>query len=69
LVEVNLNSLHFRRHSVGGYSFSNQNCASPEDRAATKIQAQLRGYLARKHYEKEKQETSKAATKIQAHIR
>ncbi|KAK6029153.1 hypothetical protein OSTOST_04739 [Ostertagia ostertagi] len=55
-----------KRHSVGGYAF---NMDSPEDRAATKIQAEIRGFLARKHVEKMKKEDTQAATKIQAHIR
>ncbi|KIH62327.1 hypothetical protein ANCDUO_07391 [Ancylostoma duodenale] len=42
---------------------------TPEDRAATKIQAEIRGFLARKHVEKMKKEDNQAATKIQAHIR
>ncbi|KAK5981484.1 hypothetical protein GCK32_020092 [Trichostrongylus colubriformis] len=55
-----------KRHSVGGYALS---ADSPEDRAATKIQAEIRGFLARKHVEKMKKEDAEAATKIQAHIR
>ncbi|VDL74824.1 unnamed protein product [Nippostrongylus brasiliensis] len=55
-----------KRHSVGGYAFQ---ADSPEDRAATKIQAEIRGFLARKHVEKMKKEDTEAATKIQAHIR
>lgn len=55
-----------KRHSVGGYVIQSD---SPEDRAATKIQAEIRGFLARKHVEKMKKEDAEAATKIQAHIR
>ncbi|RCN45999.1 hypothetical protein ANCCAN_07946 [Ancylostoma caninum] len=55
-----------KRHSVGGYSLEMD---TPEDRAATKIQAEIRGFLARKHVEKMKKEDNQAATKIQAHIR
>ncbi|KAJ1353324.1 hypothetical protein KIN20_009929 [Parelaphostrongylus tenuis] len=60
------NKKDLKRHSVGGYAI---NFDSPEDRAATKIQAEIRGFLARKHVEKMKKEDSQAATKIQAHIR
>ena len=42
---------------------------SPEDRAATKIQAEIRGYLTRKKVGNLKKENNDAATKIQAHIR
>ncbi|VDM44623.1 unnamed protein product [Toxocara canis] len=42
---------------------------TPEDRAATKIQAEIRGFLARKHVQSMKKEGEEAATKIQAHIR
>ena len=61
--------LIFRRHSVGGYSHAQQLSATPEDRAATKIQAEIRGYLTRKHMDHEKKTNQEAATKIQAHIR
>ncbi|VDM54722.1 unnamed protein product [Angiostrongylus costaricensis] len=60
------NKKDLKRHSVGGYAI---NFDSPEDRAATKIQAEIRGFLARKHVEKMKKEDTEAATKIQAHIR
>ncbi|VDO20572.1 unnamed protein product [Haemonchus placei] len=60
------NKKDLKRHSVGGYAI---NADSPEDRAATKIQAEIRGFLARKHVEKMKKEDTQAATKIQAHIR
>jgi len=56
-----------KRHSVGGYVLDQID--TPEDRAATKIQAEIRGYLTRKQVEKKKQESAEAATKIQAHIR
>ncbi|CAI2355507.1 unnamed protein product [Caenorhabditis sp. 36 PRJEB53466] len=55
-----------KRHSVGGYSIEKD---TPEDRAATKIQSEIRGFLTRKHVEKIKKEDTNAATKIQAHIR
>ncbi|CAJ0956477.1 unnamed protein product, partial [Mesorhabditis belari] len=55
-----------KRHSIGGYTIESD---SPEDRAATKIQAEIRGFLARKKVEKMKKEDAEAATKIQAHIR
>lgn len=55
-----------KRHSVGGYTIDSD---SPEDRAAVKIQSEIRGFLARKQVEKMKKEDEKAATKIQAHIR
>lgn len=42
---------------------------SPTDRAATKIQAEIRGFLTRKHVDKLKKDNNDAATKIQAHIR
>lgn len=58
----------FRRHSVGGYSLEAVN-NSPDDRAATKIQAEIRGFLTRKHVDAMKQKNLEAATKIQAHIR
>uniref|UniRef100_A0A915A9E4 RIIa domain-containing protein n=1 Tax=Parascaris univalens TaxID=6257 RepID=A0A915A9E4_PARUN len=54
------------RHSVGGYTLEKD---TPEDRAATKIQAEIRGFLARKHVQHMKKEGDDAATKIQAHIR
>ncbi|KAL7075966.1 hypothetical protein ACQ4LE_004220 [Meloidogyne hapla] len=63
------NRKDLKRHSVGGYSHAQQLTASPEDRAATKIQAEIRGYLTRKHIENEKKQNKNAATKIQAHIR
>uniref|UniRef100_A0A914MH90 RIIa domain-containing protein n=1 Tax=Meloidogyne incognita TaxID=6306 RepID=A0A914MH90_MELIC len=63
------NRKDLKRHSVGGYSHAQQLTASPEDRAATKIQAEIRGYLTRKHIEDEKKQNQTAATKIQAHIR
>ncbi|CAO4382887.1 unnamed protein product [Caenorhabditis nigoni] len=53
-------------HSVGGYSIEMD---TPEDRAATKIQSEIRGFLTRKHVDKMKKEDTEAATKIQAHIR
>ncbi|VDM08006.1 unnamed protein product [Wuchereria bancrofti] len=40
-----------------------------EDRAATIIQAEIRGFLKRWHLEQEKKEGNEAAKKIQAHIR
>uniref|UniRef100_A0A8R1IHF6 RIIa domain-containing protein n=1 Tax=Caenorhabditis japonica TaxID=281687 RepID=A0A8R1IHF6_CAEJA len=55
-----------KRHSVGGYTIESD---TPEDRAATKIQSEIRGFLTRKHVEKLKKEDTNAATKIQAHIR
>ena len=55
-----------RRHSVGGYQLESD---SPTDRAATKIQAEIRGFLTRKHVDKLKKDNNHAATKIQAHIR
>ncbi|GMR62476.1 hypothetical protein PMAYCL1PPCAC_32671, partial [Pristionchus mayeri] len=55
-----------KRHSVGGHAIEFDN---PEDRAATKIQSEIRGFLARKHVEKMKKEDNQAATKIQSHIR
>uniref|UniRef100_A0A915A6Z2 RIIa domain-containing protein n=1 Tax=Parascaris univalens TaxID=6257 RepID=A0A915A6Z2_PARUN len=55
-----------KRHSVGGYTLEKD---TPEDRAATKIQAEIRGFLARKHVQHMKKEGDDAATKIQAHIR
>lgn len=61
-----LDSDWFRRHSVGGYTLEKD---TPEDRAATKIQAEIRGFLARKHVQQMKKEGDDAATKIQAHIR
>lgn len=66
------NRKDLKRHSVGGYSHALQLSATPEDRAATKIQAEIRGYLTRKHLNNEKNEkkqSQEAATKIQAHIR
>ena len=57
---------NYRRHSVGGYSLE---ADTPEDRAATKIQAEIRGFLTRKHVAKMKKQEDKAATNIQAHIR
>ncbi|KAH7724518.1 Protein F39H12.3 [Aphelenchoides avenae] len=55
-----------KRHSIGGYSLVNP---SPEDRAATKIQSEIRGFLTRKHVNAMKVENDKAAKKIQAHVR
>ncbi|GMT06601.1 hypothetical protein PENTCL1PPCAC_28775, partial [Pristionchus entomophagus] len=55
-----------KRHSIGGHTIELDN---PEDRAATKIQSEIRGFLARKQVEKMKKEEPQAATKIQAHIR
>ncbi|KAI6240826.1 RIIa domain-containing protein [Aphelenchoides fujianensis] len=43
---------------VGGYTLEN---ASPDDRAATKIQAEIRGFLARKHVEALKQQNEKGS--------
>lgn len=40
-----------------------------EDRAATKIQAEIRGFLIRRHLQQEKKEGNEAAKKIQAYIR
>ncbi|VIO87284.1 Uncharacterized protein BM_BM3950 [Brugia malayi] len=40
-----------------------------EDRAATIIQAEIRGFLTRRHFKQEKKEGNDAAKKIQAHIR
>ncbi|KAK0396551.1 hypothetical protein QR680_001762 [Steinernema hermaphroditum] len=56
-----------KRHSVGGYSM--ESVDTPEDRAATRIQAEIRGFLARKQVQHMKEESATAATKIQAHIR
>jgi hypothetical protein len=56
-----------KRHSVGGYTLEAK--GSPDDRAATKIQAEIRGFLARKHVEAIKQKNTSAAVKIQSHIR
>uniref|UniRef100_A0AC35TKW2 RIIa domain-containing protein n=1 Tax=Rhabditophanes sp. KR3021 TaxID=114890 RepID=A0AC35TKW2_9BILA len=61
------NKKDVKRHSIGGYSL--ENSETPEDRAATKIQAQLRGFLARKNVTAMKEKNENAATKIQAHIR
>lgn len=63
------NRKDLKRHSVGGYSHAEQISATPEDRAATKIQAEIRGFLTRKHVGQEKKQNQEAATKIQAHIR
>jgi myosin heavy subunit len=60
------NKKDMKRHSVGGYTLEND---SPDARAATKIQAEIRGYLARKHVQALKEKNAEAATKIQAHIR
>ncbi|KAI6176838.1 Sperm autoantigenic protein 17 [Aphelenchoides bicaudatus] len=57
-----------KRHSVGGYSLENKE-SSPDDRAAVKIQKEIRGFLARKHYEEMKQKNNNAAVKLQSHIR
>ncbi|MFH4983313.1 hypothetical protein AB6A40_010022 [Gnathostoma spinigerum] len=65
-IDVVDNRKDLKRHSVGGYALENDN---PEDRAATKIQAEIRGFLARKHVEQMRKEDTDAATKIQAHIR
>ncbi|CAD5222582.1 unnamed protein product [Bursaphelenchus xylophilus] len=62
------NKKDLKRHSVGGYSLETIT-NSPDDRAATRIQAEIRGYLARRHVEAMKQKNLEAATKIQAHIR
>uniref|UniRef100_A0A1I8AMD5 RIIa domain-containing protein n=1 Tax=Steinernema glaseri TaxID=37863 RepID=A0A1I8AMD5_9BILA len=56
-----------KRHSVGGYSM--ESVDTPEDRAATRIQAEIRGFLTRKQVQHMKEESMNAATKIQAHIR
>ncbi|EFO18168.2 hypothetical protein LOAG_10329 [Loa loa] len=40
-----------------------------EDRAATIIQAEIRGFLTRRHLQQERKEGNEAAKKIQAHIR
>ncbi|VDN57714.1 unnamed protein product [Dracunculus medinensis] len=53
-----------KRHSIGGHLMR-----SPEDYAATKIQAEIRGFLARKHIRDMKKESDKAATRIQSNIR
>ncbi|KAF7630000.1 RIIa domain-containing protein [Meloidogyne graminicola] len=63
------NRKDLKRHSIGGYSHSQQIKVSPEDRAAIKIQSEIRGYLTRKHLENEKKQNKNAATKIQAYIR
>lgn len=55
-----------KRHSVGGYALERD---TPEDRAATKIQAEIRGFLTRRHVQQMKKEGDEAAKKIQAHIR
>jgi len=55
-----------KRHSVGGYTHVYY---TPEDRAATKIQAEIRGFLTRKRVEQDKTKNNEAATKIQSHIR
>ncbi|CAI5456646.1 unnamed protein product [Caenorhabditis angaria] len=60
------NKKDIKRHSVGGYDIET---TSPEDRAAVKIQSEIRGFLTRKHVNKMKEEDTNAATKIQAHIR
>uniref|UniRef100_A0A915EKR4 RIIa domain-containing protein n=1 Tax=Ditylenchus dipsaci TaxID=166011 RepID=A0A915EKR4_9BILA len=60
------NKKDMKRHSIGGY---NNIYHTPEDRAATKIQAEIRGFLARKHVDEKKHKNTEAATKIQAHIR
>jgi hypothetical protein len=62
------NKKDLKRHSVGGYSLETT-MTSPEDRAATKIQAEIRGFLTRKKMGNIKKENNDAATKIQAHIR
>jgi hypothetical protein len=59
-------ALIFRRHSIGGYTMD---FVTPEDRAATKIQAEIRGFLARRKVSAMRKENADAATKIQAHIR
>lgn len=51
---------------MGGYALERD---TPEDRAATKIQAEIRGFLARRHVSQMKKEGDEAAKKIQAHIR
>uniref|UniRef100_A0A0N5CCG8 RIIa domain-containing protein n=1 Tax=Strongyloides papillosus TaxID=174720 RepID=A0A0N5CCG8_STREA len=56
-----------KRHSIGGYSL--EHSQTPEDRAATKIQAEFRGYLARKNVQAMREQNDNAATKIQAHVR
>jgi len=60
------NKKDIKRHSVGGYSHIH---STPEDRAATKIQAEIRGFLTRRQVEQMKVKNGEAATKIQAHIR
>ncbi|VDM99253.1 unnamed protein product [Thelazia callipaeda] len=40
-----------------------------KNQAATKIQAEVRGFLARRHVQQMKKEGDDAAKKIQAHIR
>ncbi|KAI6201540.1 hypothetical protein M3Y96_00853200 [Aphelenchoides besseyi] len=62
------NKRDLKRHSVGGYSLESTN-SSPDDRAAIKIQKEIRGFLARKHVDALKKQNTEAATKIQAHIR
>ncbi|CAD5217589.1 unnamed protein product [Bursaphelenchus okinawaensis] len=62
------NKKDLKRHSVGGYTLEGLT-NSPDDRAATRIQAEIRGYLARRHVEAMKQKNLEAATKIQAHVR
>uniref|UniRef100_A0A0N4Z4X3 RIIa domain-containing protein n=1 Tax=Parastrongyloides trichosuri TaxID=131310 RepID=A0A0N4Z4X3_PARTI len=56
-----------KRHSIGGYSL--EHSQTPEDRAATKIQAEIRGFLARKNVQAMREQNDNAATKIQAHVR
>uniref|UniRef100_A0A914VQJ9 RIIa domain-containing protein n=1 Tax=Plectus sambesii TaxID=2011161 RepID=A0A914VQJ9_9BILA len=54
-----------KRHSVGYVGEFN----TPEDRAATKIQAEIRGFLTRRKVSAMKAQNDLAATKIQSHIR
>lgn len=56
-----------KRHSIGGYSL--EHSQTPEDRAATKIQAEFRGYITRKNIQAMREQNDNAATKIQAHVR
>jgi hypothetical protein len=54
-----------KRHSVGYLGAFD----TPEDRAATKIQAEIRGFLTRRKVSAMKRQSDVAATKIQSHIR
>uniref|UniRef100_A0A915PGW1 RIIa domain-containing protein n=1 Tax=Setaria digitata TaxID=48799 RepID=A0A915PGW1_9BILA len=58
----------FKCHSLPVTSYD-PNKYAPEDRAATIIQAEIRGFLTRRHVQQMKKEGDEAAKKIQAHIR